>query len=302
MRYRASLTSPSTNESLSSTTSTVSTPAVSSRIWPVSSGQGIPSCTTRSPRASRSASPSPRSSSARSTAWWATPAATMASRGCAGSKTIRFRPATRAYWRARSRRWVIRSCSAARFDGGSSTGGSKPERGGSSGRPASAAATSTVALASAMSATIFSDAQRPLCRDSATACRPNPTSSDTDPGASTGSIRLRHSGSHELGTVEDLAAGSSPISATAPPSGAVPDRLPWRIASAARSRPGLLPYQKPVTPSWRRPSSVPSSWVPATAVAASSSFTPGWKTIPAGSVCSAARASSLSSPPSGEPW
>ena len=159
-----------------------------------------------------------------------------------------------------------------------------------------------VALASAMSATIFSPAHSPLWRDRATACRPIETSSATEPGASTGSIRLRHMGSQELGTVEDLAAGSSPISATAPPSGAVPDRLPWRMASAARSRPGLLPYQKPVTPSWRRPSSSPSSWVPATAVAASSSFRPGWKTMPAGPVCPAARASSLSSPPSGDPW
>ena len=110
--------------------------------------------------------------------------------------------------------------------GGSSTGGSKPARGGSSGSPARAAAASMVALASAMSATIFSPAHSPLWRERATACRPRETSSATEPGASTGSIRLRHMGSQELGTVEDLAAGSSPISATAPPSGAVPERLP----------------------------------------------------------------------------
>ena len=61
------------------------------------------------------------------------------------------------------------------------------------------------------------------------------------PGASTGITRLRHIGSQEPGTVEDFAIGSSPISATAPPSGAVPDKLLWRIASAARSRPGDLP-------------------------------------------------------------
>ena len=73
------------------------------------------------------------------------------------------------------------------------------------------------------------------------------------PGASSGIDRLWHIGSQELGTVEDLPPGSSPIQATAPPSGAVPARLPCRIASAARSRPGFLPYQNPVTPSWRRP-------------------------------------------------
>ena len=110
----------------------------------------------------------------------------MAVRGRAGSKTTRFRPATRPYWRASSSRWVIRSCSAARFEGGSSTGGSNPARGGSSGSPARAAAASMVALASAMSATIFSPAHSPLWRDRATACRPKETSSATEPGASTG--------------------------------------------------------------------------------------------------------------------
>ena len=68
-------------------------------------------------------------------------------------------------------------------------------------------------------------------------------------GASSGIDRLAAIGSQELGTVEDLHDGSSPMSATAPPSRAVPESMPWRIASAARSRPGFLPYQNPTTPS-----------------------------------------------------
>lgn len=49
--------------------------------------------------------------------------------------------------------------------------------------------------------------------------------SETVPGASSGTSRLRHSGSDELGTVEDLLDGSSPTQATEPPSGAVPLRF-----------------------------------------------------------------------------
>ena len=65
-----------------------------------------------------------------------------------------------------------------------------------------------------------------------------------------------HALAHRLaraGTVEDLLPGSSPMRATAPPIAAVPATLLCRIASAARSRPGFLPYQKPTTPSWRAP-------------------------------------------------
>ena len=53
----------------------------------------------------------------------------------------------------------------------------------------------------------------------------------------------------ELGRVEDLAAGSSPTTAITPPWREVPANTPWRIASPARSRPGALPYQIPITPS-----------------------------------------------------
>jgi len=97
--------------------------------------------------------------------------------------------------------------------------------------------------ASATSAMIFRPVQRPVARESATACSPNSTTSDTEPGASSGMARLCAIGSQELGTVDDLQDGSSPMIATAPPSRAVPARLPCRIASAARSRPGFLPYQ-----------------------------------------------------------
>ncbi|MDK0524313.1 hypothetical protein [Streptomyces sp. ML-6] len=109
-------------------------------------------------------------------------------------------------------------------------------------------------------------------------------------------------GSQELGTVEDLLPGSSPIHATAPPSAVVPATVECRIASAARSSPGFFPYQNPVTPSWRRPGTCPSIWVSATAVAASSSFNPARNTTPAGSRKRRARPISRSTPPSGEPW
>src|SRR5262249_47903399 len=134
------------------------------------------------------------------------------------------------------------------------------------GMPARSGARSTVAEASAMSATIFRPTHRPLARDMATACRPYSMISATELGASSGIDRLWHIGSPELGGVEDLQPGSSPTQATAPPSGAVPDTLACLMASAARSRPGFLPYQKPVTPSCRLPGTCSRSWVPATAV------------------------------------
>ena len=273
------------------------------RSSPVSSGQGMPSCTTRRPRASQRGLAEARGRPARA----ARPGGPCRRRRwrCAGARA-RTRPGS---GRRRGR-------TGAPAPGAGSSGRARPP-----GSRAAAAPAARSRRAAAARAGRRAPRPRPPWRWRRR-CRPRSSARPTgrcgatarrragrtrparprSPGASTGSIRLRHIGSHELGTVEDLAAGSSPISATAPPSGAVPDRLPWRMASAARSRPGLLPYQKPVTPSWRRPSSSPSSWVPATAVAASSSFSPGWKTMPAGPVCSAARASSLSRPPSGEPW
>ncbi len=287
---------------MSSTTSTVSTPASSSRSSDRSTGQGMPRRTSRSPSVSSASAFRPRSSSARRTAENAAPAARIAVRARGGAWTTRLRPAARAYSRARSRRAPMRSCSASRFVGGRRTGGAPAARTGKVGIPARAAARSTVAVASATSATILSPVQAPEWRERATACSAKERSSGTVPGASSGTRRLRQVGSQALGTVEDLLDGSSPIQATAPPSGAVPLRFAWRMASIARSSPGLLPYQIPVTPSYRRPPSSPSSWVPPTAVAPSSSLTAGRTTTPAGSRCSAARANSRSRPARGEPW
>ena len=52
---------------------------------------------------------------------------------------------------------------------------------------------------------------------------PELRTSATVDGANSGTIRLRAMDSQELGTVEDLQVGSSPIHATAPPSGDVPE-------------------------------------------------------------------------------
>ncbi|HAD26809.1 MAG TPA: hypothetical protein DDW95_12615 [Alphaproteobacteria bacterium] len=56
-----------------------------------------------------------------------------------------------------------------------------------------------------------------------------------------------------LGRLEDLAAGSSPTTASTPPFGLVPAKFACRIASPDRSSPGALPYQSPNTPSTRAP-------------------------------------------------
>ncbi len=55
--------------------------------------------------------------------------------------------------------------------------------------------------------------------------------------------------SDDDGIVDDLHAGSSPTSTTAPPLELDPANTPCRSASPARSSPGALPYQKPTTPS-----------------------------------------------------
>ena len=65
--------------------------------------------------------------------------------------------------------------------------------------------------------------------------------------------RLASSDSDALGIVEDLQLGSSPTTASAPPVRETPTKLPWRSESAARSRPGALPYHMPSTPSCLAP-------------------------------------------------
>ena len=91
--------------------------------------------------------------------------------------------------------------------------------------------------------------------------------------------RLARSDSEALGIVEDLQPGSSPTTASAPPVRGTPTKLPWRSESAARSRPGALPYHMASTPSYFEPGSWPASWLPQAEVAPSSSFRPGtWRT------------------------
>ena len=103
------------------------------------------------------------------------------------------------------------------------------------------------------------------------------------------------------GSVDDFAAGSSPTTATTPPCIDVPANTAWRIASLLRSNPGPLPYQMPTTPSYRASARVIASWLPITAVAASSSFTAGCTTIGRSATVAAARRSSSVKVPRGEP-
>ncbi len=76
---------------------------------------------------------------------------------------------------------------------------------------------------SAMSATTLTADQVPANRERATAWSPSSRTSATVDGANSGTIRLRAMDSQELGMVEDLQVGSSPIQATAPPRGEVPE-------------------------------------------------------------------------------
>ena len=66
------------------------------------------------------------------------------------------------------------------------------------------------------------------------------------------------------GSVDDLAAGSSPTTATTPPCGDVPANTAWRMASPARSMPGPLPYHMPITPSYLQSAKLTVSWLPIT--------------------------------------
>jgi hypothetical protein len=81
--------------------------------------------------------------------------------------------------------------------------------------------------------------------------------------------------------VELLDTWSSPATAITPPQGVVPAMLACLNTSEHRSTPGPLPYQMPNTPSnlLVPGGAKPSCCVPHSAVAASSSFTPGWNTM-----------------------
>ena len=162
-------------------------------------------------------------------------------------------------------------------------------------------ATSAVPKPSATFVTSFMPTHRPEKRDIATACIPRSRISWGLPGNSTGICASASAVSLADGIVDDFETGSSPASTSTPPLGATPMRLPCLKTSPQRSTPGALPYQMPTTPS--RPSRSPSRlcWLPQTAVAASSSFTPGtrWTSWPA--MSAASRVTARSRPPSGEP-
>ena len=72
---------------------------------------------------------------------------------------------------------------------------------------------------------------------------------------------------------------SSPISASTPPCFEEPAMLAWRKTSPERSTPGPLPYHMPKTPSYLPSPRISACCEPQTAVAASSSLRPGWKTM-----------------------
>jgi hypothetical protein len=67
--------------------------------------------------------------------------------------------------------------------------------------------------------------------------------------------------------------------------GEVPAMLTWRNTSPVRSTPGPLPYQRPKTPSNFPSPRSSACWLPQSAVAARSSFSPGWNTISEASRC-----------------
>ena len=83
--------------------------------------------------------------------------------------------------------------------------------------------------------------------------------------------------------------------------GLAPPTLPCFSASQERSTPGPLPYQAANTPSYFGSGSSPTCCVPRTAAAAKSSFTPGWKRIPAASSRFRTDHKAVSTLPSGEP-
>ena len=103
------------------------------------------------------------------------------------------------------------------------------------------------------------------------------------------------------GSVELFAPWSSPASTSTPPWRDVPAAFACLNTSPERSTPGPLPYHIENTPSTFAFGVIVTCCVPQTAVAASSSFKPGWNTIRCFFRCSRAFQSDWSTPPSGEP-
>lgn len=81
----------------SSTTSISSKPSAKWRTVSASSGQGIPTLSSRKPISAASASSRPKASRACRTSGWLLPVVTMPQRGRGESITTRFRPLRRAY-------------------------------------------------------------------------------------------------------------------------------------------------------------------------------------------------------------
>src|SRR5437763_11697995 len=107
----------------------------------------------------------------------------------------------------------------------------------------------------------------------------------TDDGYSAGMPTWCRMWSDWCAVDEDFEAWSSPASTNTPPCLAEPALLPCLKTSPQRSTPGPLPYHMANTPSYLAPSNRLVCWVPQTAVAARSSFIPGWKCTLCASRC-----------------
>ena len=112
-----------------------------------------------------------------------------------------------------------------------------------------AGSTGIEAVLSTVSCTHFSATQPPVKRDMAMPSRPYSRISCTPAGLSTGTSASTIAYSLWCAVVLDSQIWSSPSSSSTPPCLAVPNRLPWRMASPERSTPGPLAYQIANTPS-----------------------------------------------------
>ena len=122
--------------------------------------------------------------------------------------------------------------------------------------------TSTVIEPLATSVDILSATHRPLARDMAAACRPSSRICWGSAGYSVGMPKSASNRSDAPGTVDDFADASSPTKTRAPPLAGTPIRTLCRNASDARSNPGDLPYQNPMTPSTVHSCDADASWLP----------------------------------------
>ena len=142
---------------------------------------------------------------------------------------------------------------------------------------------------------VFMPLHTPEKRLIAKACSPMSRMSCTPAGKNTGSPQALKMWSLWCAAVLLLATWSSPAMAITPPCLDVPAMLACLNTSEQRSTPGPLPYQMPKTPSYFLLCGYRSSiCVPHTAVAPSSSLTPGWKTMCCSARCFLAATSAWS--------